>query len=1183
MRKKLLAGVMALALCSTNMLPQAIFAGEFTSGNLEEVTEETPEIFTDEEQDTAKEASEDISVFSPEDVPAFSDETENVLAATQGEGNGEINLSDDSKVDNTGSYIIDHAGKYSFTSNESVTANRIVIQKINSDQGKVEIHLNNLKINTSNGPALHIIDSVNVEVLIYLQGNNELITTNKSSAGLQKNNGSLLTIKNESDNVIGHLDASNEAMDQPDPSLPNLEPAGYGAGIGSGKNGSTVSNICISGVSVTASSTYGAGIGSGQALGGENSFNTSSNCSNITISNSTVTATSTNGAGIGSGQAPGSLNSSNTSGNCSNINISNSTVTATSTNGAGIGSGLASGGKKSSNTSGNCSNITISNSTVTATSTNGAGIGSGLVLSGAGCSNTSGTCSNINISNSTVTATSTKSAGIGSGWVFSGAECSDTSGNCSDIFISGGSVKVSSIGCIPRQSQNGSQLYLCEIPNTNSSPVTIDDKPWTPSNHLSDGNLYAWLTGEDHFVTVGSENRENRCYIFTSGTFKQGKHNITINDFNFNPPTDLTYNGNSKKATVIPKVSFKDMAENITVKYFPKDKLINGLPVNAGDYTVKIAVNEGDFYYPTTGDLSDPNWSFTIKKSDNTPNFPLKNTIFVPWSCKKVNEIDPDPLPENWEWQDSTKDLNVGDNTATAFYTGEDANKGNYNTETFTYTITREACKHPHTTERYYSSPSCTSSGYSGDTYCADCGVLISSGYTISAYGHDYDSGVITTEPTTETDGIITYTCKRCKHQDTKTLGKLGDGEPYIEGSFQKKGWDAINDLIKASKEKDTISITLNGAKILPASVLSEIKGKDISLNLDMENGFIWKINGTSITAETPADTDLSVTNTTEYIPAALYSLISTNQNDFGFHLGRSGAFDFPAVLSVKADASCAGLMANLFWYDAENGVLQCIQTVTVGGAFERSIPYADFTLSKGQDYFIAFGTESLNGRVIHTDGSITDENGAYLRPADTKISSHSIDRNKLTVKLSKGCAGAQGYDFVISKKSNMLQTGKFSQTVSSTGKPQASFRYLAKGTWYVAARSWVLDAQGNKVYGSWTKIKKIKITVVTPQQPKIRNITVKGNTVTVTYTKCKNATGYEILLGNKYKTSAGEKYPVKKYVKRTEGKNTVTVTFTIVKKGTWYVTVRSWNKTSKNKSRVYSPYSDIKKFKVKK
>ena len=57
----------------------------------------------------------------------------------------------------------------------------------------------------------------------------------------------------------------------------------------------------------------------------------------------------------------------------------------------------------------------------------------------------------------------------------------------------------------------------------------------------------------------------------------------------------------------------------------------------------------------------------------------------------------------------------------------------------------------------------------------------------------------------------------------------------------------------------------------------------------------------------------------------------------------------------------------------------------------------------------------------------------------------------------------------------------------------------------------------------------------------------------------------------------------LKKYVKRTEGKNTVTVTFTNIKKGTWYVTVRSWNKTSKDKSRVYSPYSAMKKFKTKK
>ena len=40
MRKKLLAGMLALALCSTNMPLQTIFAEEFTSGNQDVVSEE---------------------------------------------------------------------------------------------------------------------------------------------------------------------------------------------------------------------------------------------------------------------------------------------------------------------------------------------------------------------------------------------------------------------------------------------------------------------------------------------------------------------------------------------------------------------------------------------------------------------------------------------------------------------------------------------------------------------------------------------------------------------------------------------------------------------------------------------------------------------------------------------------------------------------------------------------------------------------------------------------------------------------------------------------------------------------------------------------------------------------------------------------------------------------------------
>ena len=1114
MRKKLLAGMLALALCSTNMPLQTIFAEEFTSGNPDVVSEEeTPEIFTNEEQEAVGETDEELSVFSSEEVPEFNDAPDEAMAAAENEQAGEIDLADNDKVMN-GVYTISSAGDYKFTCSRE-TGNRIVVDgKKISAKDSINIYLNKVNINTSAGPALRINLNVEATVTIHLTGTNSLITKNNYYAGLQKDNKARLIIKtNNSDATAGILNA--RSID------------GDSAGIGGGFYGSvSCSNIIIDSCSVIASSKYGAGIGGSKQRAGS--------VSDIIINSSSVTASSTDGAGIGGGGYGAS--------SVSGITINSSSVTASSTNGAGIGGGGYGAGS--------VSDITIKSSSVTATSTHGAGIGSA-----------GGTCSNIGISGGSVKAYSDRMPGI---------------------------------NCTPHNG-NSTNVYCCIIKNEYFLPVTIDSESWKPSYHIvpdstKDGNLYVWLTEKEnndaYDVTVGTEKRQ---YSFdqAKNQFVRIQTTPTADQFDYTQPS-FTYTKDTH-VDISKYIKWKDDVTGhgkITkVTYFKKgDKTpLADSPTDAGTYTFKIDVNEGD-YYKSVDSISAPEWEFVISKAQAPSSKPTDtDPTYVSWLCKKVEDVK-GLFNDEWKWSDSdiSKKLPVGEEvSATAVYNGTDAD--NYVNTSVVFKITRKACTHPHTAERYYSSPSCTSSGYSGDTYCTDCNETLSYGYTISAYGHDYDNGVITTEPTTETDGIITYTCKRCKHQDTKNLGKLGDGEPYIEGSFQKKSWDTVNDLIKTSKEKDTISIIMNGARTLPASVLSGIKGKDISLNLDMENGFIWKINGTSITAETPADIDLSVTNTAEHIPAALYSLISTNQNDFGFHLGRSGAFDFPAVLSVKADVSCAGLMANLFWYDVENGVLQCIQSVTVGGAFERSIPYAEFILSKGQDYFIAFGTESLNGRVIHTDGSITDENGAYLRPANTKISSHSIDRNKLTVKLSKGCAGAQGYDFVISKKSNMLQTGKFSKKVSSTGKPQASFRYLAKGTWYVAARSWVLDEQGNKVYGSWTKIKKIKITVVTPQQPKIKNITVKGNTVTVTYTKCKNATGYEILLGNKYKTSAGEKYPVKKYLKRTEGKNTVTVTFTNVKKGTWYVTIRAWNQTSKDKSRAYSPYSTMKKFKTKK
>ena len=141
MKKKLLAGILALALCSTNMPPQTIFAEEFTSGNQDVVSEEeTPEIFTNEELEAAGETDEELSVFSSEEIPEFNDTPDEAMAAAENAQNGVIDLTNNIAG---GVYTITSAGDYKFTcSNNEPTENRIVVNGASiSAQDRINIIL----------------------------------------------------------------------------------------------------------------------------------------------------------------------------------------------------------------------------------------------------------------------------------------------------------------------------------------------------------------------------------------------------------------------------------------------------------------------------------------------------------------------------------------------------------------------------------------------------------------------------------------------------------------------------------------------------------------------------------------------------------------------------------------------------------------------------------------------------------------------------------------------------------------------------------------------------------------------------------------------------------------------------------------------------------------------------------
>ena len=72
--------------------------------------------------------------------------------------------------------------------------------------------------------------------------------------------------------------------------------------------------------------------------------------------------------------------------------------------------------------------------------------------------------------------------------------------------------------------------------------------------------------------------------------------------------------------------------------------------------------------------------------------------------------------------------------TATAVYNGTD--KENYVNETISVTIIRLVCNHAHTEVRNAKEATCKETGYTGYTYCTDCGALLTSGTTIPLADH---------------------------------------------------------------------------------------------------------------------------------------------------------------------------------------------------------------------------------------------------------------------------------------------------------------------------------------------------------------------------------------------------------------------------------------------------------------
>lgn len=180
------------------------------------------------------------------------------------------------------------------------------------------------------------------------------------------------------------------------------------------------------------------------------------------------------------------------------------------------------------------------------------------------------------------------------------------------------------------------------------------------------------------------------------------------------------------------------------------------VPKSAGIYYVKAYVTETNNYTGLESRKAAKFVVFKAKQPENTP----KDSITTPYTVKKVSQVE---LPADWQWveEDASKDLPEAESVeAKADYAGQD--KDLYITRQVTITITRSACEHPDTKVKGEEASTCTTAGYTGDTYCEQCGRKIKEGKEIALLPHILEKIEKKNATTVKEGNIEYYHCSVC-------------------------------------------------------------------------------------------------------------------------------------------------------------------------------------------------------------------------------------------------------------------------------------------------------------------------------------------------------------------------------------------------------------------------------------
>ena len=165
----------------------------------------------------------------------------------------------------------------------------------------------------------------------------------------------------------------------------------------------------------------------------------------------------------------------------------------------------------------------------------------------------------------------------------------------------------------------------------------------------------------------------------------------------------------------------------------------------------------------------------------------------------------------------------------------------------------------------------------------------------------------------------------------------------------KKTGWTSIAKSLSSTNAGSTVTVSMNDEETIPSTVLSAIKGRNVTVKFTLDNGVVYTVNGKDVT--TAKDVDINTTYNTKNVPSKL-AKAAVKKND-GVSSAQisidSSSLGFTSDVTIKLPSKRAGYSAKLYRYNSSRNSLVLVDTATIKTNGKCTFE----NVTKGGDYVV--------------------------------------------------------------------------------------------------------------------------------------------------------------------------------------------------------------------------------------